>query len=411
MEYSEVFKNMVKAYQGKFIGYGNPNAKILIVVPKIDDERLDIYNGKNAKQWLDNIENHTDFDNVEDFFVDGQQVGDESTFNPLYPFKGQRYLLRKSNDGTIICNDGACLSWHRYQDLFSDLQWDVTDRIDFFKYTFYTIYDEELLKHSYFQEFRIVQYAYPSQRHLIQHNPGNLFSMTCDYHEESIRESNKKLLAFTRHDSGKDEFAKMLLTLPYERVSEETRNNNKDYLRFFFYDYLHDDFKQTDVSVIIQEIDLLASETITDNVLKRNKYEQIMNTIQVNIEFDLSWADIWVYAFHNLKKDKMFYSSARSAQRTISSALPLVLAKTSPEIVREIVLYIMKMDKDYWSMLLIALHRWQPVKRGTYILIPRATYMELMNIFEKIESIEIRTMLLGKLFLLKYEHRRWGLDY
>lgn len=71
----------------------------------------------------------------------------------------------------------------------------------------------------------------------------------------------------------------------------------------------------------------------------------------------------------------------------------------------------MKMDKDYWSMLLIALHRWQPVKRGTYILIPRATYMELMNIFEKIESIEIRTMLLGKLFLLKYEHRRWGLDY
>ena len=215
MEYSVVFKNMVKAHQGKFIGYGNPNAKILIVVPKIDDERLDTYNGKNAKQWLDNIENYTDFDNVEDFFVDGQQVGDESTFNPLYPFKGQRYLLRKSNDGTIICNDGACLSWHRYQDLFSDLQWDVTDRIDFFKYTFYTIYDEELLKHSYFQEFRIVQYVYPSQRHLIQHNPGNLFSLTCDYHEESIRESNKKLLAFTRHDSGKDEFAKMLLTLPH----------------------------------------------------------------------------------------------------------------------------------------------------------------------------------------------------
>lgn len=57
-----------------------------------------------------------------------------------------------------------------------------------------------------------------------------------------------------------------------------------------------------------------------------------MNTIQVNIEFDLSWADIWVYAFHNLKKDKMFYSSARSAQRTISSALPLVLAKTSPRL-------------------------------------------------------------------------------
>ena len=58
MEYSEDFKNMVKANQGKFIGYGNPNAKILIIVPKIDDKRLVVYNGNNAEQWLANIENY-----------------------------------------------------------------------------------------------------------------------------------------------------------------------------------------------------------------------------------------------------------------------------------------------------------------------------------------------------------------
>ena len=46
MEYSEFFKNMVKAHQGKFIGYGNPNAKILIIVPKIDDKRLVVYKWK-----------------------------------------------------------------------------------------------------------------------------------------------------------------------------------------------------------------------------------------------------------------------------------------------------------------------------------------------------------------------------
>ena len=57
MEYSEVFKKMVKAHQGKFISYGNPNAKILIIVPKIDDKRLVVYNGNNAEQWLANIEN------------------------------------------------------------------------------------------------------------------------------------------------------------------------------------------------------------------------------------------------------------------------------------------------------------------------------------------------------------------
>lgn len=411
MEYSVDFENMVKSHQDKFIGYGNPNAKILIVVPKIDDERLDIYNGKNAKQWLDNIENHTDFDNVEDFFVDGKQIGNESTFNPLYPFKGQRDVLRKSKDGTIICNDGTSLSWHRYQDLFSDLQWEVTDRIDFFKCTFYTIFDEELLKLSYFQRFRIVQYAYPSQRHLIQYDPGNLFNMTCDYHNESIRKANKKLLAFTRHNSGKNEFVKMFVTLPYERVSEDARKKNKDYLRFFFYDYLYDDFKQTNVSIIKQIIDLLASEKISGNVVKRNRYEQIMNTIQVNIVFDLKWSDIWVYAFRNLNKDKMFYSSASSPRSSIITALPLVLATTSPEIVREIVLYIMKIDKEYWSLLYLVLNRWQPVKREPYILIPKATYNELMNIFEEIDSKEIRTMLKGKLIWLKYEQRSWGLDY
>lgn len=57
MEYSEGFKKMVKAHQGRFIGYGNPNAKILIIVPKIDDKSLFVYNGNNAEQWLANIEN------------------------------------------------------------------------------------------------------------------------------------------------------------------------------------------------------------------------------------------------------------------------------------------------------------------------------------------------------------------
>jgi hypothetical protein len=72
MEYSVDFKNMVKAHQGKFIGYGNPNAKILIIVPQIGDKRLFVYNSNNAEQWLANIENQTNFDDVKDYFVDGQ---------------------------------------------------------------------------------------------------------------------------------------------------------------------------------------------------------------------------------------------------------------------------------------------------------------------------------------------------
>ena len=131
MEYSEDFKNMVKAHQGKFIGYGNPNARVLIIVPKIDDERLANYNGKNAEQWLANIENQRDFDDVEDFFVNGKQVGNESTFNPLYPFKGQRDILRKSKDRSIFCNDGTSLSelesMKDYYNLFKSYsdKWDI----------------------------------------------------------------------------------------------------------------------------------------------------------------------------------------------------------------------------------------------------------------------------------------------
>ena len=111
MEYSVDFKNMVKAHQGKFIGYGNPNAKILIIVPKIDDKRLVVYNGNNAEQWLANIEDQTNFDDVKDFFVDGKQVGNESTFNPLHPFKGQRdIVVKKARNGAVNCIDGTCSS-------------------------------------------------------------------------------------------------------------------------------------------------------------------------------------------------------------------------------------------------------------------------------------------------------------
>ena len=56
MEYLETFKKMVKTHQGKFIGYGNPNAKILIIVPKKDVEGLAVYNTSNSMQWLLNIE-------------------------------------------------------------------------------------------------------------------------------------------------------------------------------------------------------------------------------------------------------------------------------------------------------------------------------------------------------------------
>ena len=411
MKYSEDFKNMVKAHQGKFIGYGNPNAKVLIIVPKIDDERLDTYNGSNAEQWLVNIENQTDFDDVKDFFVDGEQVGEESIFNPLYPFKGMRDVLQKDKIGTIINNDGTCLSWHRYQDLYSEFQWDVTDKIDFFKYAFYTIFDEELLKDVFFQNFRLYQYSYSSKKHLLKHNPGKLFDMMAEWGD--IEPNNKRnIFLFTRRNWDSGQFAKMVVCRPYEKESSKTLKENKRFLKIFIYSmYCGLPIEETNAK---DYIDLLASGKICNNVKKKKMFEKILNNIQANIDHDYKqWAHVWVYAFQKLKENTLFYFSAKSktSRRDIYTALPLVFVASSPKIVREIVSYIINVDNDYWYILTRILDNcnfyWNDrTGKNAKLYIPKNVYNELMSVFEEIDNNEYRTVLTGKLLWLKYQYRR-----
>ena len=60
MEYSVDFENMVKSHQDKFIGYGNPNAKILIIVPKKDVEGIISFSaGRYNTQFI--IATHSPF--------------------------------------------------------------------------------------------------------------------------------------------------------------------------------------------------------------------------------------------------------------------------------------------------------------------------------------------------------------
>lgn len=408
MEYSEDFVNMVKGHQGKFIGYGNPNAKILIIVPKIEDERLTTYNGNNSEQWIANIEQQVDFDDVEEFFSEGELVGDESTFNPLYPFKGQCNELQKAKDGTIICNDGTCLSWHRYQDLYSEFQWDVTDKIDFFKYTFYTIFDEELLKDAYFQDFILYQYSYPSKKHLLRHNPGKMFDMKPEWGDIEP-DTKRDILLFTRR-IWDGRVAKMLVCRPYEKVSAKILKQNKQFLQIFIYN-MHSGVPIDD-SKVKAFVDMLASNKISNHVLKEKMFVKLLNNIQTLIDHDYKkWAPVWVYAFQKLKEDSLFYSTAKTSRRNINSALPLVFVSSSPKIVREIASYIIKADKDYWYIFSRILDNcdfyWN--ERTGYnreLYVPKKTYYELMTIFEEIDNSEYRTILTGKLLWLKHQYRR-----
>ena len=75
----------------------------------------------------------------------------------------------------------------------------------------------------------------------------------------------------------------------------------------------------------------------------------------------------------------------------------------SHEDVRNIVTFLIKLDPKYCFTLSSTLHVYSLCPHK--LVISKETYEELMNIFESIESVEIRTILIGKLLWLKYLYR------
>jgi hypothetical protein len=102
--YSKEFKNLVESELTKnsFIGFGNPNTKILIVgkevstnpnsEEEIHKKGIELYNN-NVNVWSDNIKNNLNQNDKLDFF------------NPLYFIKGE---IKKNVSNT----------WKNYQKLF-----------------------------------------------------------------------------------------------------------------------------------------------------------------------------------------------------------------------------------------------------------------------------------------------------
>ena len=362
MEYSVEFKNMVKAHQGKFIGYGNPNAKVLIIVPKIDDKRLVVYNSKNSKLWLANIKNHTDFDDVEDFFVEGKQVGNESTFNPLHPFKGQRdIVVKKARNGAVNCIDGTCCSWHLIQYLLSNLQWEFDDKINFFCNAFYTSFDEELLKDSYFQKYEHIMYTFEDEDQFRSQNPVKLFGMKYYWGHQNKPKGAQRMIIY--HKEGTEK--RMMVTIAYEKAWKKNLEQIKSYI-----DSYSRAWGIIDDSFVRKYIDKLAKGVISDPDSRKKACGCILKTISENPYKPHKWIDTWIYAYED---------------------------------VRSIVTYLIKLDPQYWFILSSTLHVYSlcPHKQ----ILSKETYEELMNVFETIESDEIRTILIGKLLWLKHLYR------
>ena len=94
MIYPENFKKILEKYPSAYIGCGNPGAKILIIGKEAaldlqndqDQHRLEI--SSNAGQWRENINNQTGLEDV-GRWCDGMD------YNPLYPYKGQRFAIKR----------------------------------------------------------------------------------------------------------------------------------------------------------------------------------------------------------------------------------------------------------------------------------------------------------------------------
>lgn len=119
MENSEIcFRNLIDnlsqhdvSDEFKFIGTGNPLAKILIIGKEVaidKDKNPDVY----KKEILNNF---NDWNNLVDFNLDTIKDKDWYNYSPLYPYKGQEFkIINKENN-----NAGTSRTWYNYQKILN----------------------------------------------------------------------------------------------------------------------------------------------------------------------------------------------------------------------------------------------------------------------------------------------------
>lgn len=109
MIYSNEFKALVDQ-TSSFIGYGNPNAKILILGKEaaIDTNENVIQHAseinKNVESWKKNIEQKVSQDDIPLW------RGNPECMNPLYPYKGQKHKVDMKGHES----GGTSRTWFQY---------------------------------------------------------------------------------------------------------------------------------------------------------------------------------------------------------------------------------------------------------------------------------------------------------
>lgn len=189
MEYSKSFCDLVNSFfkekndeNLKFIGTGNPSAKILIIGKEaaLSEKNLSIdfnfhygLHQDNTSLWAKCIDQNQDFDDIKVWGRNCKKYIRED-FSPLYPYKHDQKLHRLPQNG------GTSKTWKCYQKLISLVYPGILseEEVDFHKYAFISelsskpfpkspaknkatensirIRTTELFTHDFFQQFPVI---------------------------------------------------------------------------------------------------------------------------------------------------------------------------------------------------------------------------------------------------------------
>ena len=119
--------------------------------------------------------------------------------------------------------------------LFGDFPGPKGKYMDVLTYCYYVVYDEELLKDSFFERFSVIQYVFPDGCHLQEHDPAKLFGMK--WISECTVEENLQRM-FVAQVFSQDTIMErvMFCTYPFDIVSRPIFCSNKLLLNWILRD-------------------------------------------------------------------------------------------------------------------------------------------------------------------------------
>lgn len=144
-------------------------------------------------------------------------------------------------------NEKADLAYLR--NVFNAFTKEPDANLDVLQRCYYVVFDEEILKDSFFEHFKIIQYVFLDRKHLMEHNPAELFKMewtcrciTSDFIIQYPKERNinwssanyegaeHHFISFSLDENNKVKRV-MISTPPFDIISKKTFYNN-----IIFYD-------------------------------------------------------------------------------------------------------------------------------------------------------------------------------